>query len=115
MNLSGSGSNDVWATLGAQTLHWDGKAWATPGPSSVPPDAVVLGGWETSATDAWAYGVADEVKFGTGTSLRLHWDGTTWSSSPLAAPITAMWGSSPKRRLSGDERLRPWTRAATWR
>jgi hypothetical protein len=89
--VAAAGPDDVWAVGSAGlyerttlTMHWDGTAWsrvASPNPSTysnalnavtvVSPDDVWAAGWLTNGGSIY-----DPVI--------LHWDGTAWSTSPIA-------------------------------
>jgi hypothetical protein len=84
---TGPGSGPVGATL---VLHWNGTGWTrVPSPSPDPSNGSSLTSVSaTSATDAWAVGIAGKGPFGTPESvnLALHWNGTTWAKVSVPSP-----------------------------
>lgn len=95
--IHGSAANDVWAVgKGSKLLHYDGEHWNVQDLGSLI-DASggagtgVLYGVFAAAPDAvWAVGHT-----GVG-ALIIHYDGSSWSSQPLAMatpqPLRAIWG-----------------------
>jgi hypothetical protein len=70
-----------------QTLveRWDGQTWSrVPTPSPGPWDNTLQGVSALSATNVWAVGwyAVDQGNV----ALALHWDGRTWTKSPMTPP-----------------------------
>jgi hypothetical protein len=95
--LGGTGPADAWAVgdtaTGGGIMHWDGTSWTTT--FSLPSGdngSGLLSVWASSASDAWAVGIAGAV---------VHWNGTTWTVVPTpvtSEPITnleGVWASAP--------------------
>jgi hypothetical protein len=91
-NISGTASDDVWATASVRVGHFDGRAWTeTPtGAPGAPPDYVT----ELIAIardDVWAFG-------GNGTDATVdHYDGSGWSRATTIPSFIAagVWGAAP--------------------
>ena len=92
------GSYDATATAGDNlAVQWNGTAWSkarTPNPS--PTFNSLTGVSTTSASDAWAVGIAETTA--SGTVLILHWNGAAWSKvkspNPAGASLTAVSADS---------------------
>lgn len=88
----GSHANDVWVGGGlsaGDVWHFDGAAWTKHTLWTIPGSTGqgVNGLWGTSSSDIWAVGEASAY----------HFDGTTWTSTPLpttgSATLIQVWGS----------------------
>jgi hypothetical protein len=79
-SVSGTASNDVWAS-GDQVLHWDGEAWTA---VSIPPDDP-----SQFWADVWAVGPSDV--WVTGDQVAAHFDGSSWTVDTL---ITGQIGAT---------------------
>lgn len=103
-SVSASSPNDVWSVgawddedqTGSFVEHWDGHAWSLiPTPKSVDRMSAELRSVVAiSPTDAWAVGQLSKRLGGWATkTLAEHWDGRTWSVTPLpsAPPGTLTW------------------------
>jgi hypothetical protein len=91
----GTSSTDVWAVGDeGRITHWDGRAF-TEYPSGT--KATLYGVWATSKMDAWAVGGTPEGGAGQPNDVLLHFDGTTWSPSPLPRTLGRaffkVWGT----------------------
>jgi hypothetical protein len=93
--VSAISASDAWATGGYETssnqslnliLHWDGTTW-TQVPSPNPGGFLneLNGVHATSASDAWAVGIAENNSGGPQTLIE-HWDGTAWTQVPSPSP-----------------------------
>lgn len=106
----GTSSTDVWAVGNENRAHYDGNSWSleqcpllstsayAAGDTLTACQPGLLGGWSSSATDAWAIGgvtggMREFYMYG---SIE-HWDGTKWTMSDSAAAngISAIWGTGP--------------------
>jgi hypothetical protein len=94
--VSADSTTDAWAVgdyydsnlyLDTLILHWDGTSWSkvpSPNPSE---DLNGLSGVSALSTDdAWAVGDYRDDTTLLGTTLILHWDGTSWSQVPSPNP-----------------------------
>jgi hypothetical protein len=84
----GSSPSDIWAVGQSGIVHYDGSAWSTVSPTTLPAGTNQLFDvWGTSPTNVWVVGYAGQL---------LHYDGSTWSKIPTAtsASLFALWGSS---------------------
>src|SRR5438876_160343 len=102
----GASASDVWAVgdganYGAPCtiLHYDGATWSNaPSPTTFPP-VNLSAVWGTSASDVWAVGnTAVTAPVPRYNGVILHYDGTSWSSVPIAinSPsfLVGIWGTS---------------------
>jgi hypothetical protein len=95
-------SRDVWAggrkgTFIPQVpllLHWNGVSWSTV--SGAPPPPEMFGRWEgadvlglsaSGPRDVWAVGSFFDLAGSGAYTLAEHWDGSTWSLTPIDAII----------------------------
>ena len=87
----GTSSSDIWAAGYSTILHYDGSSWSMSYNPDNPLDkALILTGWSSSPTDAWAMGSAGVP------GKAFHYDGSAWT--PASAPTVstmAVWGSGP--------------------
>ena len=91
--ISGTASNDLWATGIAYpgqsdrvshpiALHWDGRSWTVAALPTVPGTQGALGPVAAVArNDVWAAGWSGDK--GTHRSLIEHWDGHTWTLASI--------------------------------
>jgi hypothetical protein len=90
--LSAASSSDIWA-VGGKTVqstglavplieHWDGVKWSVVHNLPGVGNAILYGVYAASPTDVWADG-----QFGQGApGVFLHWDGSTWTKTPVPGP-----------------------------
>ena len=74
----GSDPAHVWIGTGTSILAYDGAGF-TPVSTGLTSKVLALAG--TSASDVWAFGTS---------GLARHWDGATWTTTPMGAPILFM-------------------------
>jgi hypothetical protein len=94
--VHGSGPTDVWMTgENGRITHWDGTSFVD---FSIQTKATLFGVWAASPTDAWAVGGTPEGAAGAPNDLVLHWDGSSWTPSPLPQVLGRayfkVWGAS---------------------
>jgi len=86
-SVSGSSSRDVWA-VGTGIFHWDGSAWAQSS-ADVGDDV-----WAVAPNDVWV---------ASGTTDARHFDGTTWTSTPLTDfGLFSIWGDGAQAYAGGE-------------
>ncbi len=93
----GIGPKDVWMTgENGRISHWDGAAFKHYASGTT---ATIFGVWAASATEAWAVGGTPGATGSDPNDLLLHFDGTTWSPSPLPKKLGRtyfkVWGTGP--------------------
>ena len=93
----GSGPKDVWLSgSNGRLSRWDGAAFQHYASGTT---ATIFGVWAASPTDAWAVGGTPEATSGQPNDVLLHWDGTSWTPSPLPRALGRtyfkVWGSGP--------------------
>jgi len=92
--------NDVWFAATSNILHWNGQAWTTfnfDDPDY--PNVSASSGfffrsiWIDSPTSVWVGGSIDQVGNTMEPSVIHHYDGTTWTHTPLPAlgEVDAIW------------------------
>jgi hypothetical protein len=81
------GYNDGFTGGGLLTEHWDGNAWTTAAPASVPGSARFQATSATASNDVWAVGF-DSYVGNVQLTLAQHWNGSSWStvSTPNVDP-----------------------------
>ncbi len=94
----GTGPKDVWMTgENGRISHWDGAAFKHYASGTT---ATIFGVWAASPTEAWAVGGTPEATSGQPNDVLLHFDGTTWSPSPLPKTLGRtyfkVWGTGPE-------------------
>jgi hypothetical protein len=86
-SVSGSSSTDVWA-VGTGIFHWNGGAWAQ--------------SFASTGNDVWAVSPTD-VWVASGTTDALHFDGTTWTATPLTDfGLFTIWGDGTQAYAGGE-------------
>jgi hypothetical protein len=98
--VHGSSGSDVWLVgERGRITHWDGSGF-TEVPSGT--DATLYGVWATAAGNAWAVGGTPDQP-NAANDVVLHWDGGSWTPSPLpSAGKTALfkvWGPDDSGEL----------------
>jgi hypothetical protein len=113
--VHGTSDKDVWAVgTHGHIVHWDGSSLAD---HSVTTTATLYGVWAASSTDAWAVGGTPEGGTSKPNDVLLHWDGTSWTPSPL--PMTLgrtffkVWGTSSSNLYVVGEFGTIWHRTGT--
>jgi hypothetical protein len=84
-------ANDVWAVgsteSGTLTEHWNGTSWSVvPSPNGDLPESYLGGVAGFSANDVWAVGASYDPISGSGPTLSLHWDGSSWTRMATPSP-----------------------------
>jgi len=86
-SVSGSSSTDVWA-VGSGIFHWNGSAWAQSFAS------VGIDVWAVAPNDVWVASGATDA---------LHFDGTTWTATPLTDfGLFSIWGDGTQAYAAGE-------------
>jgi hypothetical protein len=86
--VSGSSSSDVWAAGSGGILHWNGSAWAQSSTST--------------ASDIWAV-APNDVWAASGSTDALHFNGTTWTGTPLTDfGLFTIWGDGTQAYAGGE-------------
>jgi hypothetical protein len=96
-SVSALSASQAWAvgdfltSTGAQglVLHWDGSAWTTVASPHPGVADALTGVSELSPADAWAVGDYAPHTAGTGQTLVMHWDGTSWTQVASPNPVAA--------------------------
>jgi hypothetical protein len=86
----GTSSSDIWAAGYSTILHYDGSSWSVSYNPDNPLDkALILTGWSSSPTDAWA---------ASDTGMEVHGRQSTWDPHSIAAqsgpgrlPTSGLW------------------------
>jgi hypothetical protein len=109
----GTSDHDVWAVgEKGRIVHWDGTklasfTWAT--------TATLYGVWAAAPDDAWAVGGTPEGGTSQPNDIVLHFDGTSWTPSPLPMQLGRtyfkVWGSSADDLFIVGEAGTVWHRA----
>ena len=113
----GSGPSDVWMVgEKGRTTHWDGATF-----TELPrvTTATLYGVWAASKTDAWAVGGTPEGGASAPNDVLLHWDGASWSPSPLpqmlGRTLFKIWGTSADDLYAVGEAGTIWhKKGASW-
>jgi hypothetical protein len=95
--VHGSSATDVWmAGENGRISHWDGATFVD---HSISTKATIFGVWAASPSDAWAVGGTPDRGTSADNDIVLHWDGTSWTPSPLpqtfGRTFFKVWGSGP--------------------
>jgi hypothetical protein len=109
----GTSDHDVWAVgENGRIVHWDGAAFTTHASGTT---ATLFGVWAAAANDAWAVGGTPEGGMGKPNDVVLHFDGTSWTPSPLPMVLGRtyfkVWGSSADDVFVVGEAGTVWHRA----
>jgi len=105
--VSGSASNDVWATGsamsgttgGATLLHWDGASWQqTTYPGDIAGGSLAVKSF--GPNDVWTVGVFHNSQQGIDSPVALHYDGSSWQS--VVMPAVPGFTESILRGLDGS-------------
>ncbi|HEY6458798.1 MAG TPA: hypothetical protein VIY73_01570 [Polyangiaceae bacterium] len=93
--VHGTAGTDVWFVgTSGRIAHWDGTQFAafTSGTT-----ATLFGVFAASATDVWAVGGTPDAGTSQPNDILLHYDGTSWSPSPLPQTLGRaffkVWGT----------------------
>jgi hypothetical protein len=85
--VSGSSASDVWA-VGNGIFHWNGSAWAQ--------------SFASVGDDVWAV-APNNVWVASGATDALHFDGTTWTATPLTDfGLFSIWGEGTQAYAGGE-------------
>jgi hypothetical protein len=77
----GTGSHDVWAVgENGRITHWDGTRFTEHASGTT---ATLYGVWASGPADVWAVGGTPTGGTSKPNDVLLHYDGTSWSPSPL--------------------------------
>jgi hypothetical protein len=112
---NGTSDADVWfvGTSGRIT-HWDGTQ-LTDFPSGT--TATLFGVWAASASDVWAVGGTPEGGTSQPNDVLLHFDGTSWTPSPLPQVLGRsffkVWGTASDNLYVVGEYGTIWHRTGT--
>jgi hypothetical protein len=86
--VHGTSSTDVWAVGAGGLFHWNGSAWSQ---SST-----------ASGNDVWAV-APNDVWVASGATDALHFDGTTWTATPLTDfGLFAIWADGTQAYAGGE-------------
>jgi hypothetical protein len=113
----GSGPTDVWMVgENGRMTHWDGAAFTEHTPVTT---GTLYGVWAASPVEAWAVGGTPEGGTSAPNDIVLHWDGTSWTPSPLpqqlGRALLKVWGTAPDNLYVVGEYGTIWhRRGATW-
>jgi hypothetical protein len=114
--VSGSSPTDVWMVgEKGRITHYDGTSFVEHASGT---GVTLFGAWAASPTDAWAVGGTPEDATAE-TGVLLHFDGTSWSPSPLPEKLGRtyfkVWGTSSENLYIVGEAGVVWHRVgATW-
>jgi flagellar hook capping protein FlgD len=110
LGVSARAPGDVWAvgtwrstttTFHILILHWNGSAWSVTPAADPGNNDELLAAAAVSANDAWAVGDRHDPVGDTQQPLIMHWNGSAWSTYPLApfpgdfARLNAIRAASP--------------------
>lgn len=111
----GTSDKDVWAVgTNGHIVHWDGSAF---GDHSVMTTATLYGVFAAAPDDVWVVGGTPEGGTKMPNDVLLHWDGTSFTPSPL--PMTLgrtffkVWGTSSSNLYVVGEFGTIWHRVGT--
>jgi len=111
----GTSDKDVWAVgTNGHIVHWDGAHFSD---HSVMTTATLYGVWAAAPNDVWVVGGTPEGGTKMPNDVLLHWDGTSFTPSPL--PMTLgrtffkVWGTSSSNLYVVGEFGTIWHRVGT--
>lgn len=82
LSIWGAGANDIWiGGYSGKSFHYNGTSWTA---VALPGGGSLLGLTGTGSSDVWATN---------GTAVS-HWNGTSWSNTPVSGTTQAIWAAS---------------------
>jgi hypothetical protein len=105
-SVSGTSGNDVWA-VGTGIFHWNGSAWA---------QSFAMAGSDIVSDNADIWAVApNDVWVASGARTALHFNGTTWTGTPLTDfGLFSIWGDGRQAYAAGEGEAIFYFSGGTW-
>ena len=98
-SVSGTSGSDVWA-VGNGIFHWNGSAWAQ--------------SFASAGADVWAV-APNDVWVASGATDALHFNGTTWTGTPLTDfGLFSIWGDGTQAYAAGEGEAIFYFSGGTW-